>query len=71
MQVIGHAAAERLLLSGSMVPPQRALQLGLVDELVADKAQLLTRAEVGGPDATRGNQCYECRGTIKAHVACV
>jgi hypothetical protein len=46
LQVIGHAAAERLLLSGSMVPPQRALQLGLVDELVADKAQLLTRAEV-------------------------
>jgi enoyl-CoA hydratase/carnithine racemase len=44
--VIGHAAAERLLLSGSMVPPQTALQLGLVDELVTDKAQLLPRAEV-------------------------
>jgi hypothetical protein len=29
-----------------MVPPQRALQLGLVDELEADTAQLLTRAEV-------------------------
>eukprot|EP00882_Tetradesmus_deserticola_P001747 GHRQ01001877.1.p1 GENE.GHRQ01001877.1~~GHRQ01001877.1.p1 ORF type:complete len:273 (+),score=116.46 GHRQ01001877.1:280-1098(+) len=45
VQVIGHAAAERLLLSGSMVPPERALQLGLVDELVTDKAQLLPRAE--------------------------
>jgi enoyl-CoA hydratase/carnithine racemase len=46
LQVIGHAAAERLLLSGSMVPPDRALQLGLVDELVTDKTQLLQRAEV-------------------------
>ncbi|WIA42748.1 hypothetical protein OEZ86_008691 [Tetradesmus obliquus] len=45
VQVIGHAAAERLLLSGSMVPPKAALQLGLVDELVQDKAQLLPRAE--------------------------
>jgi enoyl-CoA hydratase/carnithine racemase len=52
LQVIGHAAAERLLLSGSMVPPQRALQLGLVDELVQDKAQLLTRAEVSNAALT-------------------
>lgn len=45
VQRIGQAAAEKLLLSGTMVNPQKALQLGLVDELVSDKAQLLSRAQ--------------------------
>lgn len=44
-QVIGHAPAERLLLTGTMVQPQRAKELGMVDELVADKAVLLPRAQ--------------------------
>jgi 3,2-trans-enoyl-CoA isomerase len=44
-QVIGRAAAERLLLTGTMVQPQRAKELGLVDELIADKAVLLQRAQ--------------------------
>jgi 3,2-trans-enoyl-CoA isomerase len=49
--VIGAAPAERLLLSGSMVGPEAALKLGLVDELVggsgaADAAsRLLARAQ--------------------------
>eukprot|EP00878_Enallax_costatus_P002436 GHUV01002613.1.p1 GENE.GHUV01002613.1~~GHUV01002613.1.p1 ORF type:complete len:269 (+),score=75.03 GHUV01002613.1:1030-1836(+) len=43
-QRVGHAAAEKLLLSGTMVKPQRALELGLVDELVRDKSQLMPRA---------------------------
>lgn len=44
-QVIGHAAAERLLLTGTMVQPQRAKELGMVDELIADKSALLPRAQ--------------------------
>lgn len=44
-QVIGQAAAERLLLTGTMVQPQRAKELGMVDELIADKAALLPRAQ--------------------------
>eukprot|EP00775_Hariotina_reticulata_P003842 gene3842-4099_t len=44
-QVIGHAAAEKLLLSGTMVQPLKALELKLVDELVQDKNQLLQRAQ--------------------------
>lgn len=43
--VIGHAPAERLLLCGTMVGPDQALKLGLVDELVQDKADLLPRAQ--------------------------
>eukprot|EP00879_Flechtneria_rotunda_P007536 GHRR01007905.1.p1 GENE.GHRR01007905.1~~GHRR01007905.1.p1 ORF type:complete len:265 (+),score=67.77 GHRR01007905.1:545-1339(+) len=43
-QVVGHAAAEKLLLSGTMVSPQKALQLGLIDEIVQDSQQLLPRA---------------------------
>lgn len=44
VQRIGHAAAEQLLLSGTMVSPSKALQLGLIDEIVQDKSQLLPRA---------------------------
>lgn len=44
-QVIGQAAAERLLLTGTMVQPQQAKDLGMVDELVDDKLQLLPRAQ--------------------------
>lgn len=44
-QVIGQAAAERLLLTGTMVQPQRAKELGMVDELLSDKAMLLPRAQ--------------------------
>jgi 3,2-trans-enoyl-CoA isomerase len=44
-QVIGHAPAERLLLTGTMVQPRRAKELGMVDELIADKAALLPRAQ--------------------------
>jgi 3,2-trans-enoyl-CoA isomerase len=44
-QVIGHAAAERLLLTGTMVQAQQAKELGMVDELIADKSSLLPRAQ--------------------------
>ena len=42
-RVIGHHRAERLLVSGSMVPADEALRIGLVDELV-EPDQVLPRA---------------------------
>jgi enoyl-CoA hydratase/carnithine racemase len=42
-RVVGSYRAERLLVSGEMVPAERALEIGLVDELV-DQSEVAARA---------------------------
>lgn len=44
-KLIGHRAAEGLLLNGRLISPQEAKKLGMVDEIV-DKEQLLPAAEL-------------------------
>ena len=41
----GFGQANRLMLTGETISAERALTIGLVDEMVEDAAQLLTRAE--------------------------
>lgn len=43
--VIGHRQAELALTSGRMFTAEEALKSGLVDELAADKADALAKAE--------------------------
>lgn len=44
-KVVGQKAADKLLLTGKMVTPQEAKALGMVDQLVEQKEQLLGAAE--------------------------
>lgn len=58
---IGQAAAERLLLSGTMVSPQQALQLGLVDELVGASSGGAGAAGAGAGAGAAGGDALMAR----------
>lgn len=45
INVVGLPRAQRLLQLGSLITPTEAHNIGLVDELVADKTELMARAE--------------------------
>jgi enoyl-CoA hydratase/carnithine racemase len=44
VNVIGLKLTDRMLQRGEMVTPKRALEIGLVDELGEDRAEVMRRA---------------------------